>query len=294
MASKRAKLFSVRMRAERGGEHVSGAEGIYAEEDLIRVIREYARRALNHSKGTPGVISLKVEPLTETPLVIKSLPVFTIRTNGPKDAIEKGISLLKGTGVSGKAIGSALKVVSRGGMRGAALIGYKTGKRIDPYKEKGIRASCLGITGQANRRLASFLEEKGLSHPRVREALILASKVASAPGVVAELCISDDPDYTTGYVALSQSGYFRLPRIKRKGAGTGGRVFFLKEDASLKEMLRYLRETPVLIGKISPVGGIISIHEAKTSCGPHREPCGKKGLGKKSGARKRSPRPRWI
>jgi len=278
------KLYSIRMRAERNGSHISGAEGIYGKKELLKVIGEYARRALSHSKGAPDLVNLKIEPLRERPLVVRSLPVFTIKTNGPKDAIGKGISLLKGIGISEKAIGSALKAISSGTMKGAALISYKTGKRIDSYKEKGIRASCLGIRGQANRKLVSLLEEKGLSHPRVKEALILASKVASAPGVIAELCISDDPDYTTGYVALSQSGYFRLPRIKRKGAGTGGRVFFLKEDAPLRELLRYLRETPVLIGKISPVGGIISIYETKTPCGPHREPCGKKGVGKKSGA----------
>ena len=35
----------------------------------------------------------------------------------------------------------------------------------------------------------------------MREALVLASKVQSAEGIVGELCWSDDPDDTIGYVA---------------------------------------------------------------------------------------------
>ena len=51
---------------------------------------------------------------------------------------------------------------------------------------------------------------------RVKEALMLASKAASWPDVIAEVCISDDPDYTTGYIASKELGYLRIPNIKRE------------------------------------------------------------------------------
>ena len=47
----------------------------------------------------------------------------------------------------------------------------------------------------------------------MREALVLASKVQSAEGIVGELCWSDDPDYTVGYVACNGI-YHRIPNMK--------------------------------------------------------------------------------
>ena len=54
----------------------------------------------------------------------------------------------------------------------------------------------------------------------------MASKVASAVGVVAELCWSDDPEYVSFYVASAKYGYKRIPVLKEYGNPIGGRVFF--------------------------------------------------------------------
>jgi 6-carboxyhexanoate--CoA ligase len=81
-----------------------------------------------------------------------------------------------------------------------------------------------------------------------KEALCLASKVAGCPFIVAELCMSDDPDYTTGYFASRERGYIRLTAIKEKGDPRGGRIFLF--DGSQEDVLscmRYLEETPVLV-----------------------------------------------
>ena len=58
----------------------------------------------------------------------------------------------------------------------------------------------------------------------MREALVLATKVQSCPGIVGELCWSDDPDYTVGYVACNGI-YHRIPNMKEMGNPIGGRVF---------------------------------------------------------------------
>jgi len=84
----------------------------------------------------------------------------------------------------------------------------------------------------------------------VKEALILASKVASHPDVTAEICISDDPDYTTGYIASKQLGYLRIPNIKRRGEKHGGRVFIVKESADIDRLTNYLEKTPVIVSGV--------------------------------------------
>lgn len=76
---------------------------------------------------------------------------------------------------------------------------------------------------------------------------MLASKVAGADDIIAELCWSDDPDYVTGYVASSKFGYKRIPVMKEMGSPVGGRIFFVKEGTDLNSLCSYLQEQAVLI-----------------------------------------------
>jgi 6-carboxyhexanoate--coA ligase len=80
----------------------------------------------------------------------------------------------------------------------------------------------------------------------MREALVLASKVQSAEGIVGELCWSDDPDYTVGYVACNDI-YHRIPSMKEFGSNLGGRVFFVKTNTDVDCVIKYLEKAPVLV-----------------------------------------------
>jgi 6-carboxyhexanoate--CoA ligase len=102
----------------------------------------------------------------------------------------------------------------------------------------------------------------------VREALTLASKVLSSRRIIAELCVSDDPDYTTGYIASRKFGYVRIPNIKSAGSKEGGRAFFVKEGAGIKEISNYLERVPVMIMEIAPCKGLTRIDEILSS--PHQ------------------------
>ena len=279
---KKQNLYSVRMRAGRGREHISGAEGIFGEKETGAAVLAYTERAMRHSKGRPDTLRLTVELVQKEPVLITALPVRTLRTKGPSDAKQKAARLLSLAGVSGKAAGKAFRILSAGGMRGAALLDRANGKRFDPDRKRGVRASMLGISKGTLRRLGMALSKKNIDHPRVKEALVLASKVGSAPGISAELCISDDPDYTTGYVASPSLGYIRLPRIKKKGSPEGGRVFFtsLRDSASTGDLISYLEKTPVIVGKISHIGDIITLH-GLLKAHDHCKPRGEKILRKK-------------
>jgi 6-carboxyhexanoate--CoA ligase len=259
--------------------HISGAEGIYEEKDLPLMGKEYVFRAFNNSKGNPDEAIIRIEKLKRRPIVVSSLPVFTLDARDRTGARQKAAELLKSLGVSGKAIYTACRVIDRGGMRGAALIGIVSGKRLEPDMKRGVRASMLGMEKKAARKLEKKLASRGLNHFRIKEALVLASKVAQSPAIVAELGASDDPDYTTGYVASGKIGYIRLPNMKRRGSAAGGRAFFVREGATVEKVIEYLEKTPVMVGKISPVGGIISSH-GETG-GNRRKPRGKKGLARK-------------
>ena len=95
------------------------------------------------------------------------------------------------------------------------------------------------------------LKNDGREGLHLEEALILASKIASCKGIVAELCWSDDPSYVIGYVGTKEN-YERIPILKDKGNPVGGRVFFvdanqLNDDYTLDDLIAYLEKQVVLI-----------------------------------------------
>lgn len=132
-------------------------------------------------------------------------------------------------------------------MRGAALILKESGVRIEPDRERGVRVSRLGIEKNTGKNLSKKLSKVKINVVAVKEALMLASKVASCPDVIAEICISDDPDYTTGYIASKEFGYLRMPNIKNRGGMHGGRVFFVKENANIESVIDYLEKIPAIL-----------------------------------------------
>ena len=123
-------------------------------------------------------------------------------------------------------------------MRGAMLIDAAQADRLEPDLQRGIRVSHIGA------KLAFSTESVGKN--AALEAVILASKVAAHPDILAELCISDDPAYTTGYVCVAGT-YHRVPHIKEPGSRAGGRAFIIRPGADVLALIEYLESQPVLV-----------------------------------------------
>ena len=235
-------LFSVKMRASRGGEHVSGAERIVAPSATPETVSALVRRALGHSKGDPDFISLKVAAIGDV-LRIKALPVATETASTPGEGLAIAERLLREAGVQ-RASDVVAMLADAGPMRGAMLVDADTLERLEPDKARGVRATCMDSAGAQGR-----LPPSSKSH--YAEAIVLASKVAVAPGIVAELCISDDPDYVIGYVASRATGYRRISCMKEMGDTRGGRIFVCRGIAGdPSNTIRFLEETPVLVEAI--------------------------------------------
>jgi 6-carboxyhexanoate--CoA ligase len=236
--------------SNQGSVHISGAEGIYAGKDIGDIVGAFAQRAVRHPRGEPDQVIITVERITEAPLMIPLLSVSTLLCNSPLEARIIGYGLLSSLGITKEAIGKGFGIVK--GKRiipGAALVLAVSGGRVDPEKKRGVRVSRLGISDAAEKGLSRRLAGSGIDTATVREAVILASKVASCDGIIAELCISDDPGYTTGYVASCRTGYMRIPCIKPEGSMEGGRVFFIEEKADVRGIIEYLERRPVIAGR---------------------------------------------
>lgn len=246
-------LYSVRMRAaaggahEAGGRHISGAERLVTRQQVAAVTAEMQERAWGHSRGEADFINIRIEKIAAS--AIRYVPVLPVRTRAVKDlsgSRQAAVEELSQAGVSNVAAAAGMAALSNlsDSLRGAMLLCAVTGQRLDGQPDRGIRVSRMDSADPAS--FAAWLTNQGLATVHTREALTLASKVLGQEGIVAELCWSDDPEYTTGYVA-SRGGYVRLPFIKPAGSAIGGRVFFVHPESELQDIITYLERQPVLV-----------------------------------------------
>jgi 6-carboxyhexanoate--CoA ligase len=249
--------YSIRMHASTGAVHLSGAERIITAERMDRTISELIDRARSKS-GLPDRITVTIDNLgPEKPQLLQALDVILMPADGPEECRMTARQILLHAGVADSAIRDAIDLLSTGAaahgqnMRGAMIMNARTGKRLEPDQARGVRASRFDWSPEAEPEIRKELEERGLSHFRTREALALATKVDHGPGVIAELCWSDDPGYTAGYVASLPNGYLRFPFMKQSGDDKGGRAIFIdpkKTDAG--NVIEYLESKAVLINSL--------------------------------------------
>jgi len=250
-------LYSIRMRASNGDRHLSGAERLVPEEKIDGTVQELVKRA--RGKGTdPDQIVVTIDSLQGTFIrTIQSLDLTSMTSRDVATCWNASRQVLQAAGGSLAACENAFMLLDHGPapsgntMRGAMVMDAVTGERLEPDRERGVRVSRFDWSSEAYVAIDRDLTRIGLTHFRTREALSLASKVARAPGVVAELCWSDDPDYAAGYASSLSTGYVRFPFMKEKGRTTGGRALFVKGEGFDRDaLLSYLQEDPVLIARI--------------------------------------------
>ena len=239
--------YSLKMRASQHvgeGEnsheqHISGAERIESRESVEAVCSAMVHRAMTHSKGDPDFINVKIEKIRESDIqVLKALPVTRVDVETWQEGLEKAFGLIGGAAAG---IREKLPELLRETfpMRGAMLYDIATGERLEPNHERGVRATYMDA-------LHSSVVDSCKNH--FNEAIVLATKVANAPGMVAEFCVSDDPNYVTGYVASKELGYVRIMKMKEMGDENGGRIFlFDSRKAKAEDCIEYLQKKKVLV-----------------------------------------------
>lgn len=246
------QVYSIRMRSaqggshESGGLHVSGAERIVTVEALQAYAAEMIERALTHPKGPADFINITIDAIPpeavrcEEPLEVKRHERSTIER-----ARQLGMELLREGGISLEAIQKGFQCIDEQvePLSGAIVLD-EAGHLLLPEYPRGVRVTRMDLHED------SSLWDRhgdGLSdNVHFREALVLATKLAHGPGVLGELCWSDDPAYTTGYV-VANGVYHRLSPMKDVGIPRGGRVFFVKAGTDMDAFMRYIREVPVLV-----------------------------------------------
>ena len=232
---------------DRADRHISGAERIVSASDIMRTVTELEHRAWTHSNGRPDDVVVSVHRVDEDEIThIPALTRETRHTQTVDDAHRAITEILRGAGIL--TAEHALDALTRiRGMRGAMLLDADTGERRDTKDIRGVRVTALDNDMPTGADGAEEMSSSAAAKPYYCEALTLASKVQYHPAVCAELCISDDPDYTTGYVS-TPGRYVRIENIKPAGSPQGGRVFLVRgTDDEIADCIEYLENTAVIV-----------------------------------------------
>jgi 6-carboxyhexanoate--CoA ligase len=254
-------MYSIRMRASHQGKHLTGAERIVAVTDVSVVVAELMERAVDCSTVLPEEIHCSSEKIDPTTIRYQQLPdLSTCQVKDWQAGRHLALRLLIQAGVSEEVAASAIQLLADGAgpgghvMRGAVIMDVASGLRLEDDPARGVRVSRMDLTTACRVELEETLTAIDLGHHRVREALVLAGKVLSSPGLLAELCWSDSPDYVVGYVSSPQEGYQRISALKPEGDARGGRVFFVDSQAvSLTELVAFLERQPVLFNSLGTI-----------------------------------------
>ncbi len=220
-------MKSLKLRASLKGRHVSGAERLVGE-----VSEEIIYGLLKRPKEW-DYLNLRVERVDKVYYLESSLKVSSYEFNSVGEARGFAKELLRGLGLKGEVVELAFKIVEEKIRRGAVLLSEEGEKLLE-----NVRTTLMDWVDRER-------VEKLLPSFRTVDALVLATKNIYC-GVLVELCWSDDPDYTTGYVASKELGYVRIKPLKERGDVRGGRVYFVKKE-NLEEVLECLRKKALLV-----------------------------------------------
>jgi 6-carboxyhexanoate--CoA ligase len=235
-------LISIRMRASFKNAHISGAERICKKEKVSQIINEFLKRPKFYD-----FISIKTEEVKDVEF-IKMPSIRSFDFKGVEEARAFARALLENAGIKKDIASGVIELISKGAafgknMRGAMIIDIDTGIRLEENKEKGIR------TIKVDWEDRDLAKQKLLSSgykitDRALDALALVSKNIRC-GILAEVCWSDDTDYTTGYVVVNKT-YHRINPMKHFGDPFGGRAYFIKAE-NLKDVINCLRNKAFLV-----------------------------------------------
>ncbi len=244
-------LYSIKVRTSLQGNHVSGAERIVSKEKIPDVVRHLLQR--QSDKGF-DFSNVKIEKLKEKPLILeKSLKIEEKRFTSWQEGLDFAARFLSDylkmeKNTLEKLIKQPYEGASpdRTNMRGAMVVSTdRLRLEKDPYR--GVRTVLVDFVDRER------IEEKLLSlgfTPRTVDALAISTKNLAYPDILAEFCISDDSDYTTGYIAIKDT-YIRVFPLKPYGLPKGGRIYFVKSDIDIDKLYSYLENTPVLIEDVA-------------------------------------------
>lgn len=222
-------MYSIKMRSSNQDVHISGAETICEFDKIEQTVQRFYNKGFFHENGQPDFLNIKIQKIMEPIQQIKALQII-------EDDKANLQHLTQECGVTEQALNQGMIYIKNETVyTGAIILSAISGKRLDSFGQRGIRATHFSFED---------INNKGDLNERVTDALAIASCINAHPYVKGELCVSDDLTYTTGYFAAAKIGYHRLFDIKPVNTRYGGRIIFVDDCIDLNHYISFLESTP--------------------------------------------------
>lgn len=237
-------LYSIKMRASKDGVHVSGGERIAEQTKLKQIVDELLDRPAEFD-----FMNIKIEKISKVTYIKKSLDIYTYIFKDYIQANKFAAQLISAeTGINIDIVERNINLIHTGAaengnvMRGAMIVDME-GNRREFDKNRGVRTTGVDFVNRED--ITHQLLGKGFT-TRTADAVAIATKNLNSEHILAEYCISDDPEYLFGYVAV-KGRYIRLFPLKEKGNPKGGRIYFVKKNTDINQLYEYLEKENILI-----------------------------------------------
>jgi len=234
--------YNIKLRVEKEGKHISGAEKIVDYANIEKAVICLLERTRLRFETLPDMINLNIIAIKDEIMYVK-LPKRSRADDGDiYVAREKLHSLLIKLNLNADYILDLFNSLQ--GMRGAVLLDIDTYERLEPDMKRGVRVTCFDYAQE------NYDCEKNHS----REAKCLAAKVMAYPNIVGEICVTDDKDFTFGYFATRDLGIIGFNNLKKLGEKRGGRIFLFdskigigSKENKISDCIKFLENAPVLV-----------------------------------------------
>ncbi|EGQ6018545.1 hypothetical protein IU970_004207 [Salmonella enterica subsp. enterica serovar Sandiego] len=253
-------MFSIKMRASKAKKHISGTEHLVDEKDVESSVQKSVSRAIHHSRGCPDEINIKLERIDKSQIIdIPSLSLITVKS--ANDTIGKKI--IKKTLINKIPEITQFNFLEQylytdsHYIKGAKFFDINDVNYIHSHQQEDVRVTNLDLSVDVINGLKDKIEQYEPFNFKTADGLAIASKVCFCHGVLAEICMSDDPNYQGGYIAFPDIGYIRINKMKPLGSTTGGRIIIIdSRKAEIIAIKEFLEKTITLISTVPSVSKI--------------------------------------
>ncbi|CFE75723.1 6-carboxyhexanoate--CoA ligase [Staphylococcus aureus] len=170
-------MYSIKMRSSNQDVHISGAETICEFDKIEQTVQRFYNKGFFHENGQPDFLNIKIQKIMEPIQQIKALQII-------EDDKANLQHLTQECGVTEQALNQGMTYIKNETVyTGAIILSAISGKRLDSFGQRGIRATHFSFED---------INNKGDLNERVTDALAIASCINAHPYVKGELCVSDD------------------------------------------------------------------------------------------------------
>jgi 6-carboxyhexanoate--CoA ligase len=251
------KLYCLKMLARAEEQHLCGAERLCVFEEISKISQGLMGRVVEKGGNQLDSAEILLSTLDHFNFRSSSLPDFIyLEVKNYREGRNTARNLLSQGGVSEKAFNFAVNLLKKssslGGrsIPGAYLVDSFSGEILNPDMDEGLWIGRVDLADVIDEKLMAGLGKFGPARQKIRDNLVLATKMMGMPGFVGEINWSNNSLEKGGSITIPELGFAYFAYLRSAGNEVGGRVLFVRNWIDLNAVVEYMESEVLLIDKL--------------------------------------------